>query len=317
MLQQAFLEMLLKISPLIIFAFIGWGAEKIFKIGTQTIASIMIYFLFPVVTFHGIFTAQLNPALLSLPFIFFILAIIITSIFYAIGKNVFSDNRANLLAFASSYCNYAYFAIPAGIAFFGKSAESLIITAGFGFTLYTTTFGYYITAKGNFTTKQAITKTLQLPSSYFFILGLIANSLGLYALLNQNNIIKDAYLITINDLKSTFSFLGMAILGIAIAQLKMVKFDAKFIGLTLFAQFIVWPAFILGVIFLDKNVIHFMNSSLMYNVLLLLSLTPVGTTLVAYSAQLDVQPQKASMAVVISSVLALLLIPLVFTLFQF
>ncbi len=315
--MSAFLEMLLKITPLIIYTIIGYGSRKILKTDKNQIASLLIYFLLPIITFHGIFTVELSNGVIFLPIIFYIVAAIITFTFVFIGNKILKDNRANLVGFATSYGNYAYFAIPASIAFFGTESESLVIAAGFGFTLYTTTIGYYVTARGKFSTAQSLAKTLSLPSTYTFFLGLIFNKLGFGNYIFSNIAISQIYTELIKDVRGIFTILGMMILGIAVAEVKKLHFDFKFTLLALAAKFIVWPAMILFIIFLDQNFIHVIDSSLSYNIMLLLSLVPTGTTLVAYSSQLGVHPDKASMVVISSSLIALIYIPLVLSLIKF
>ncbi len=315
--MSAFLEMLLKITPLIIYTFIGYASRKLLKIDKNQIASLLIYFLLPIITFHGIFTVQLSNGVIFLPVIFYVIAALITFCFLTIGRRILKDSRANLVGFATSYGNYAYFAIPASIAFFGTQSESLVIAAGFGFTLYTTTIGYYVTARGKFSTAQSLAKTLSLPSTYTFFLGLILNQLKFNTYVFSNVAISQIYTELIKDVRGIFTILGMMILGIAVAEVKKLHFDFKFTMLALIAKFIVWPAFILFIIFLDKNFIHVINTALSYNIMLLLSLVPTGTTLVAYSSQLGVHPDKASMVVISSSIIALVYIPLVLSLIQF
>jgi malate permease and related proteins len=315
-----FLEIIIKLLPIYIYAGAGFILGRKFKINKNTIANILVFFILPFIAFHGVFTINLDYSVLSLPFLFFFIASFITLIFYFVGKFAWGEdsNTKNLLAFASSLGNFGYFAVPAAGALFGGQAENIVIIAGFGFVLYYSTVGYFVTALGNFTIKDSIKKTLSLPTIYFFVLGLILNAgFDLY-----NNLptmwgidFRAIYDSMAKDLRGTYALIGMMFLGFSIAELKHFKIDWKFVSLTFLAQFLVWPIVTLALLTINKNYLHFYTDQTTINVIFLLSLIPIGVNLVAFATQLKIQPEKATITILLSTIFAIFYVPLGITLF--
>jgi predicted permease len=312
--MNLFITFLIKIFPLFLYVLFGWVMGKILKVKKNDIADVMVFLVLPLITFHGAFTLELSLQTLSLPFLFFIICSLITVLFLFIGKKMWNDNTGNLLAFASSYGNYGYFALPAAIALFGKESEAIIIVAGIGFTVYSCTVGYFVTALGNFTVRKSLIKTISLPSVYAMILGLTFNAMGWkigsFMELNLNSV----YLDVARDIRGAYSVFGMMLVGIAIAEIKHFIIDWKFLGMAMLAQFIIWPLIIGGIILLDKNIFGF-YPVLILKIIFLLSLIPIGANLIAYSTQLNVQPEKASITILITTVFAMLYVPFMVSLF--
>jgi predicted permease len=105
------------------------------------------------------------------------------------------------------------------------------------------------------------------------------------------------------------------LIGLGIGVRKKLKFDFKFIGVTFFAKFITWPLLILLIILLDKSFLHLYNPQI-YEVMLLISIVPLAANAVAFSTLLQLHPEKASLAVLLSTVFALFYIPLVILVFH-
>jgi len=309
-----FVEFLVKLFPIYLWVLFGFILGRLLKVKKEAIADILVFLILPLITFHGAFTTPLTLQTLSLPVFFFVLCSLITLLFLRIGKLLWKDNTGNLLAFASGYGNYGYFALPAAIVLFGKEAESPVIMAGIGFILYSCTVGYFVTALGNFSFRESLKKTLVLPSVYSFVIGLSLNSLGLRFGSFIHIDLNDLYLNAIRDVRGVYTIIGMMLVGIAIADIKTFTIDWKFIGMASLAQFIVWPLIIGIYIFLDVNFLHF-YPELLLKILFLLSLIPVGANLIAYSTQLGVQPEKAAVTILITTIFAMFFIPFMISAF--
>lgn len=309
-----FIELLVKLFPIYLWVLFGFILGRLFKVQKEAIADILVFLVLPFITFHGSFTTQITAQALSLPLFFFLLCSFITLLFLSIGKLIWKDNTGNLLAFASGYGNYGYFALPAAIILFGKDAESPVIMAGIGFILYSCTVGYFVTALGNFSLKQSLRKTLVLPSVYAFAVGLALNVLnirfGMFFKIDLNAL----YLNMARDVRGVYTVIGMMLVGIAIAEIKILRIDWKFIGMASLAQFVVWPLLVGIYILLDINFLHF-YPVLLLKIIFLLSLIPVGANLIAYSTQLGVQPEKAAVTILITTIFAMFFIPLIISAF--
>ena len=104
------------------------------------------------------------------------------------------------------------------------------------------------------------------------------------------------------------------IIGMGLATVHARHVDLKFISLAMVAKFIFWPLIIAGVVTLDKTLIHAYDHDI-YNVLILMAIVPLAANTVTLATEVNVHPDKAAIAVLISTVFALFYIPLMTSLF--
>ncbi|HRH94225.1 MAG TPA: AEC family transporter, partial [Candidatus Peribacteria bacterium] len=86
--------------------------------------------------------------------------------------------------------------------------------------------------------------------------------------------------------------------------------DYAFFCLCFVAKFIVWPVVTGLIILADLSVFH-LYSPVIHKVMILLSVTPLAANTVVLATALKAQPEKAALAVLLSTVFALFFIPLV------
>jgi len=289
---------------MILLGFIG---AKVLKVQKETIAKLLIYIIAPAVIFYGTYTAEINFANLSLPVLFFCLASAMALFFLMIGNIVFEkDSTKNILAFTAGTGNTGYFGLPVISAVLGDQAFSLAVLAILGFVLYENSIGFFLTAKGNHTAKESLWKVIKLPTIYAFFIGLLLNLLSVH--------LGDIALITIGHFKGAYTLLGMMIIGMGLATVSIKEIDCKFISLTFLAKFISWPLVILGIIALDKYFFHIYNLPV-YNVIIIMAIVPLAANTVAVATELKVHPNKAALAVLLSTLFALFYIPLIASLY--
>ena len=298
--MHLFFSLLFKITPLYALILLGYISGKKLKTQKETIASLLIYVIVPVVIFNSIATSEIKFELLLLPLIFLILCCFMCLLFYYIGGNYFKDSTRNILAFAVGSANTGYFGVPVAIELIGPSCLGIVILCILGFTLYENSLGFFITAKGNHSASEAVTKLLRLPTVYVFFAALVVNKLGIN--LGYN------YITFAKNFIGAYTILGMMLIGMGLADIKSYKFDFKFVLATTFAKFVLWPAIILLLVFLDRNILHYFNETV-YKVMVLISIVPLAANTVAFATELKAQPEKASLAVFISTLIALVYIP--------
>lgn len=304
--MQAFTTILLQLIPLYLIILLGFIAARLLKAQKETVAKLLLYIIVPPVIFSGTYHADLNLALLSLPIVIFLIACTISLLFFAIGKAVFkNDSTKNILAYTAGTGNTGYFGVPVALIIFGQESFSLIIMSILAFTFYENTLGFFLTAKGQHTAKESLIKIAKLPSLYAFIFGLILNyfQIPLTPILDT----------TIETVKNAYVPLGMMMLGMGLSSVGLKHLDFKFFGLTFLAKFLIWPAAIFGLIFLDQNYFH-LYSQLIHNVLILISIIPLAVSTVIFATELKVHPDKAALAVLASTLFSLFYIPLIVSL---
>lgn len=188
------------------------------------------------------------------------------------------------------------------MSLFGAIALSYTVLSTFGFILFESTLGYFVIARSHYSVKESVIRFLKLPAVYAFLLGLILNFLQLN--------IGDNFVGLLDQFKAAYSIIGMSIIGLGLSTVVKASFDFKLISLSFLAKFIVWPLVIFGFIYLDANFLHWYDK-MAHSVIVLMSIVPLAANTVTFATELKVHPEKAAVAVSLSTLLALFYIPLV------
>lgn len=295
------ITLLLKLLPLYAMVFLGWIAGRFLTVKKESIAPLLIYLVAPMVIFHGVVTMHMNIKMLSLPGVFFILACFLCFLFYRIGGLLWRGSEKNILAFTAGTGNTGYFGLPIALTLFGNDVLSIAVLSTLGFILYENSVGFFITAQGQHTVKEALDKVAKLPALYAFFLGLIVN----FFHVSLSPIILD----TVTNFRGAYIVLGMMLVGLGLSQVTRASFDYRFTSVAFLAKFFAWPLIVATVIFFDLTFLHWYDSST-YKIMLLMAIVPLASNTVAYATALKVHPEKAAVTVLLSTCFALLYIPL-------
>lgn len=304
--MEEILSLVVKVFPLYVMVFAGYVAGKLIKLSRETIASLLIYVIAPVVFFYGVAIAPVNNAYLLLPILFFIVANVLSLTFYRVGKLFWKTSEKNLLSAAAGSANTGYFGLPLVLALVGEQGLSIAIFCLLGTSLYESTRSYYVLARSNASAKEAVMKVLKLPIIYAFILGLIVNRLGV----TIDGSILEAFVY----FKGAYVVFGMMIIGLVLATANKGHFDTKFTSLAFLAKFIGYPALIGGFVFLDSAYFELFDTRV-HTVMMLLAIVPMAANTITYAAFLKVHPEKAAVTVMASTLFALLYIPIFISIF--
>lgn len=299
--MHEFLTLLEKIYPLYLLVVAGYVAGKFLKADKDTIASLLIYIVTPVVVFNGVATAPFNSAYFLLPVIFFVAACGLSLAFYYIGGLFWKTSERNLLSFIAGASNTGYFGIPLIFALFGNSGLSIAVFSGLGIILYQNTRGYYIIAKSHATAKESLVKVIRLPVIHAFALGAIANLAHIP--------IEGSLATTFGYFNGAFTVLGMMILGISLASVTRASFDLKFTVVAFVAKFAAFPLIIGLFVLADAYSWHLFSNEI-HKIILILSIVPMATNTVTYASHLKAHPVKAAFTVLLSTLFGLVYIPL-------
>ncbi|NQY86228.1 MAG: AEC family transporter [Colwellia sp.] len=301
--MSLFFLILIKIIPLYINVLLGYLSTKFLDVKRESIASLLIYILGPIVVFSAVLSVKIDLTLALLPIFLYIFGSILAFTTLFIWEKSWDNPTGNILAFSAGTGNTGYFGIPLAIIFFPPHLADIYIFTVLASLLYESTTGFYVTAKGNFTVKQSLKKISKLPILHAFVLGLICNLAGFK--------IPEEIVSYTAQFKGAYGILGMMMLGMGLIGLKGNddNWDKKFIGITFVLKFIFWPLAIIFVIFLDKTFFNFLNEDL-YKVLFLFSIVPLAGNSVTLAVLLNAKPEKTSLAVFLSTVVSVVFIPL-------
>ncbi len=304
--MNIFLVLLIKLIPLYILILLGYVGGRYLKVQKEILSSLLIYILIPAVTFAAVINTKLSPSVLSIPILFFIICGLASVITYFLSGFIWKNSMRNLNAFIAGTANTGYFGIPVVIAIFGNNALSIIALALLGTSLYFNSFGFLFAATSKHSVKESLIKLAKLPILYAFFLGLLVNVLGV-------KLGKEYYSIE-NFINGAYTILGMMLIGIAISEIKKISFDIRFIVMSLFSKFLLWPIITMIIIFIDSHFLKLYDAKV-YKIIILISILPLAVNIAPYATELKIHPEKASFAVFLSTLFALFYIPLFVLLF--
>lgn len=297
-----FFVLLAKIIPFYFIILIGFLAGKFLHVHKETVATLLIYIIVPAVIFQAALTTTISISTMSLPVLFFLIGSFMCLLFFAIGKYLYSDSTRNILAFTAGTGNTGYFGLPIAIMLFEPSTVNYYILCILGLVIYQNSLGFYITAKSHHSAWESFLRVIKLPTLYAFFIGIFINASGIT--------VTQPILDTINNFRGAYTVLGMMIIGLGLASIKGYAFDLKFVSLTFLSKFILWPLLVAILIALDTSIIHLFSQQMHY-VMILISIVPLAADTVSLATIHHAQPEKASLAVLLSTLFALFFIPFI------
>lgn len=297
---------LLKVVPLYMNMLLGYIAGKTLDANRNTIAKLMLYMFAPIVIFNGVINTRLDYNILALPFITYAICACLCFFFYWLSSYIWDDATKKLVAFSAGTGNTGYFGLPIALMLFDDQGEGIYIMSVLGVTIYENSLGFYMIARGKYTTAECLAKLARLPALYALTAGLILNFFSIS--------LPDVFAEFMKHIKGAYTVLGMMIIGLGLAGLTQFKLDFNFIGMTFLAKFVAWPILIALTISMDSYVFGFLDENI-YQALTLLSFVPLAANMVILASLLDVYPEKASAAVLISTLLAIVYVPLMVSCF--
>lgn len=291
------IEICIRVVLLLSLTGLGWLLGKNLKLDAQGISALLIYIISPFVIFYAIVQSPANWTYLKYSVVAFIIAssMAILAMFFA--RLIWNDGRINLFGFAGGTGNTGYFALPLVLAIFNENQIAIAIFIIIGITLYEFTVGYFITANGTTTLKESLIKVIKLPLIYAALLGIVFKfyTIHLHEILSS----------FLNNFKGAYSVLGMMCIGITLAQFSKLHIDWKFTILGTIWKQIIYPCIAL-IIFIW--IIPVNRETL--QVIALMAATPMAANVVIIANNLSVHPEKAASAVMLSTLLAILSIPI-------
>jgi predicted permease len=293
--------------PLYGLIVVGYVSGRYLEIKKDTIATLLLYVFGPVVGFNSILTYRISLNVLSIPLLAYLICTIIALITLYAGNFIWKDDTKNMLSVGIANGNFGFLGLPLTLVLFGQKYFALTALFGIGASVFVATLGRFIAARANYNLRESMIKVAKLPLIYALLFGILLNLLKIPI---HNSVHQ-----VLNNMNGAFSVLGLMLVGIAMSELGKIKIDAVLIIFTIIMTFILWPLLASGFIFLDRSTLRLYTPDI-YRILLLMSILPVGASIVPISTELKVQPEKASFAVLFTTLMSLIYIPIFIALFM-
>lgn len=300
MIVQTLLPNLIPLYALIAFGFAG---GRWMDINLHSMAVMAIYFIAPIVIFGAVAQVDFQPEYLALPLVLAFISFTVTMLSYNLARRFFPAKMASLIGMASSTGNTGYFGLPLILAIYGADQTGIYILGNYGAEVVAITLGYYFGARGNFHVKDSLMKLVKLPVIHGLWIGVVWNIMALP--------LPDSFLNYWGHFTGAWVVIGMMLIGVALGKIPKFELNFKLIGWLSVVKFLIWPLLVGLFIWLDQSFFGLFGADI-YGMFLIFSLCPLAGNVVAFAAQLDVHPEEAAMAVLISTIIALFYIPLVF-----
>ena len=305
--MDIFLTLFTNLIPLYVLIAIGFVAGRFFGVDRQSLGSLGIYIFMPIMAFG--FLAQLDFRLeyIGLPIAFYAIRSVLIFAWLYIGKKLYSDKRANLLAICTSSGNTGYFGIPVALVLFPSELMGLYIFMIMGSVLCEATVMYYVAARGRFTVRDSLIKLAKFPTLYAVAAGLIYNVSGM----DLHPVVETYW----GYFKSGYVLIGMMLIGVALSQARTLVIALRFIGLSFVGKFVAFPVVALALIFADKLFFGFYDMQI-YKMFYLMAIVPIAANVAAFAVEMDLKPEKAASTILLSTLFALVSIPLMLIFFD-
>lgn len=304
--MSVFLVLLAKIIPLYLNLILGFVAGKWLHVQRESIATLVIYIVAPLVFFGGIVRMELTPALLAMPLLGFLLALCVCLVSYRVTRSLYSDARPNIMAAAAGNGNTGYFGLPIAMAMFDEQTVGVYLLLSIGITIHESTVGFYLSAKGHHTPAEAFRKTVRLPLIYALLAAVLVNFSGV----ELPGLVKEF----LHYFQGAYTVLGMMIIGLALSGLAGFAIDAAFTLLLFAARFALWPLLAFCAVWADRQWFGLYDEPI-YRAVTLISFMPLAANSAAVAALLRCEPEKVATAVLLSTLFAAFYVPFMVTLF--
>jgi malate permease and related proteins len=295
-----------KILPIYALIALGWYAGRYLGTKREMLAKLLLFIIVPAVSFYGAAVTPLSGAVLSLPLVFFGVCATLCLLSYALARRLWKDTTANILAYACGTGNNGYFGIPLVIALFSEEAFGIAVVAGMGFLLYEVTIGFVIVARGTMSYGDSIRRLLRYPLIYAFFIGILWNLLHIPVPVPLGELLL--------NFRGAYAVFGMMLVGLGLSSIRTLFVDVRFLAVSLVCKFLLWPILMGAFVVLDRSFLHLYAESV-HQVMLTLSIVPLAANTVVYATELGTHPEKAASAVFVSTIVALLYIPIVVAVF--
>lgn len=303
-----FFTLLGKILPLYSNIVLGYLSTRFLRVDRSTIAAILFYVIGPIVVFSATVNVHIDPRLIFLPVFFYCFGSGLAFVFLKLGKKSWPDATSNILAFTAGTGNTGYFGIALALILFDPETADIFIFTVLASLFYESTTGFYVTAKGSFSARDSLGKVLKLPVLYAFAAALILNLSGVA--------LPEGLLQYAGQFKIGYSLLGMMVIGMGLDGLRRSGgVDRKFLVVSLLTKHLLWPLLIWGLILLDRTYVHLLNDQL-YQVMFVFAIVPLAGNTVTLAVLLKAKPEKAALAVLLSTILSIVCIPMMMALYQ-
>lgn len=298
--MAVFTLVFLKVLSSLLSVGIGYLAGRFSSVEKDSIASLLFYFVAPIVFFAIPTSTKLTLNALVITAITFAICTFLGFFSYWLYGKVWQDTHRNILAFSAGTGNTGYVVLPIATALFNDNTLSIYVLGLIGIAIYDASIGCYFCARSVSTFKQSMLKVIKLPLLNSFFLGCLFSLLGFQ--------LPNFFSEFVANMKGSYSILGMVMIGLALSEIKEFKLDFKFTAAAFASKFLFYPIAFNAYILVDRFILGWYNNEY-YNALQLLCIAPIATNTIVLASLYKIYPEKVATAVLLSLIFVLIYMP--------
>jgi predicted permease len=295
-----------KVLSALLSVLVGFLAGKFSDVKKQSIASLLFFFIAPIVFFAIPTSTSLGLSSLGITLLTFTLAALLTFFSNWLYGKYWQDKHLNILSLSAGTGNSGYVVLPIAATIFDDHTLSIYALGLVGIAICESSIGCYYCARSISNFKESVIRVVRLPLLNAFFLGCAFSAMGFH--------LPDFFDDFVNNMKGAYSILGMVTIGIALSEIKNFTLDTKFTLAAFASKFLFYPLLFNIVILIDKFLLHFMNHN-HYNALQLLCVAPLATNTIVLASLYDIYPEKVATAVLLSLLFVLVYMPIMASIF--
>ncbi|MFK7968644.1 MAG: AEC family transporter [Rickettsiaceae bacterium] len=296
----------LKVLSSLLSVVIGYLAGRFSNVEKDSIASLLFYFVAPIVFFAIPTSTKLTFGSLGITAVTFVLCTFLGFFSYWLYGKIWQDSHRNILALSAGTGNSGYVVLPIATTIFNDNTLSIYALGLIGIAIYESSVGCYFCARSVSTFKQSMLKIIKLPLLNSFFLGCALSLFGFQ--------LPSFFYEFVSNMKGAYSILGMVMIGLALSNIKKFEFDVKFTSAAFASKFLFYPIVFNIFILFDRFIFGWYDNEC-YNALQLLCVAPIATSTIILASLYKIHPEKMATAVLLSLIFVLIYMPVMAAIF--
>jgi len=286
------------ILPIVIMSVFGFALQKKYRLDLKTVSTVSLYVFLPALVFKTIYETSWNINYLHIGIYIILLTHGLILINYLINKLLKNNTKeSTALILSTSFMNNGNIGVPLALLALGQVAFEYSVVIMIVHTIFMSTTGIYIAAKGKASWKIALKKVLQNP---------IIHAVYIPILFKLSTFpFPDPLFKSIDFFAQGAIPLIMITLSMQLAEIQVTKFDWVKTSLALSLRLIISPLLVFFVLS------FFSLDPLLEKVMILQAAMPTAAIITIYALEYDVLPDFVSSITFLSTVFSMITLSII------
>lgn len=281
------------IMPVFLIFVSGFILQRIFLLDLKPISTLAVYLLLPFLVFQTFYTTPLNLSFFYITAASVLIMVLLIILGMAAGRFLHLDKKdENAFLLSTIFPNSGNYGIPIILFAFGKQSLAYGMPLMIIHAILMGIVGVYIAANGRGGVRMSVKTVLSQPANYVIIPAILLQQFHARI---PTNIFTSIELVGNATIPVIMIILGMQLANVTIRKMKWGR-----IGWVTLIRLILSPAIAYGVCLL------FPMSSLLRNVIVVMSAMPSAANTTLYAIQFDARPQFVSSCTLMTTVFSIL-----------